>query len=180
MKEIEVKILEVNVKATISKLKKLGAKKIYEGKMDIRYFDTTDRFLKSNGKMVRLRGKGKTVELTVKKKMNQESVKSNQEYEVLVSDFEKMHQILKELGFNELTNENTTKKRVSYAVGNVHFEFDTFQGIPTFLEIEATNKTTLQKWVKKLGYSWKDVKPWAGKDVLAHYGKITQKVARTL
>ena len=64
------------------------------------------------------------------------------------------------------------KKRISYVLGDIRFEIDTYEGIPTFLEIEAPSEEILEEMVLKLGFSMKDTKPWNGKKVWKHYGKI--------
>lgn len=42
------------------------------------------------------------------------------------------------------------KHRISYAIGEVFFEFDNYENIPELLEIEAENGEIIKKWVKKL------------------------------
>jgi adenylate cyclase class 2 len=165
MNEVELKILEVNVDAVVKKLLSIGAKKIFEGDIQARYFDFPDGKLRNAGSVLRLE-----FELAFKKKSSDdESVKSQDETETIVSDIEAMKKILLNLGLIEKIGLN--KHRVSYSLGKVHFEFDTFPGIPTFLEIEAHSIKEAKDWVEKLGFSIKDAKPWSGKEVLKHYGK---------
>ncbi|RMF55698.1 hypothetical protein D6745_01290 [Candidatus Woesearchaeota archaeon] len=59
MNEVEVKILEIDAEKVRKKLEELGAKKVYEGKVDSIIHDFDDERLKSEGLMLRLRSFGK-------------------------------------------------------------------------------------------------------------------------
>ena len=50
MKEIEVKVIEIDKEETVRKLMKLGAMQIYDGEMLSTIYDTTDGKLKGRGK----------------------------------------------------------------------------------------------------------------------------------
>jgi len=169
MQEIEVKILEIDTKKVIAKLKELGARKVFEGQMDVCYYDFKDHSLSDNGKILRLRTKGQKSEFTVKRKMGKAEAKVMEEYEVTVNDFAAMQTILQEIGLKKL--QSATKHRASYALGKIHFEFDTIPGLPTFLEVEAPTMDELKSVIKKIGFTMGDTKPWSGKDVVRHYGK---------
>ena len=100
MMEHEVKILEVNKVQIEKKLKKLGAKKIFSGLLEIYYFDYPGKKLMNNNKVLRLRKQGKkqTV-LTFKIKGNHKECKLMHELETEVSNFKEMYEILILLGF---------------------------------------------------------------------------------
>lgn len=167
MKEIEVKILEIDRKALEKKLRSFGAKKVFDGPVDVRMYDTPNNDFKRRGTVIRLRKKGTYGEFTVKtahKRMAH--AKSAQEYETRV-DFAAMQKILHILGYTE--SWRMKKHRIEYALGNVHFEIDKIPGIPWFLEIEAPSVMALNAWVKKLGYTQKDAKNWWWHEVLAYY-----------
>lgn len=173
MQEIEVKILEIDAPSITRKLESWGAKKVFEGEVNASYFDFSNGRLKDSNIFLRLRKKGSTVELTLKEKVEQEEAKIMQEYEVNLTNFETMQKILYGLGLKEI--KNARKYRVSYLLDQVHFELDTLPGIPTFLEIEAPTLQGVQEYVQKLGFSWKDAKPWSGGDVLKYYEKNKKK-----
>lgn len=42
------------------------------------------------------------------------------------------------------------KHRVSYALDGMEFDFDVYENIPEFLEIEGPDGDTIQAWVEKL------------------------------
>jgi len=169
MIEIEVKILEVDVNEITQKLKKLGAKKVFDGEMDTCIFDYPDRSIWKNNGLFRLRKKGDCTELTFKKKAKTKIVKSAEELEVNVSDFETTRKIIKLLGLKEHTR--VAKHRTSYSLKDAHFELDTYPGIPTFLEIETTSAKKIKEYVNMIGFTMKDTKAWSGRDVFKHYGK---------
>ena len=170
MKEIEIKFLEVNQKMLVARLKKLGAKKEYDGKLDAYFFDYTGNTLKQNNLLLRLRKKSSGCELTLKKKYTSKKAKICDEYEVLVSDENTTLKILELLGL-QITN-HLTKSRVSYMLDGVHFEFDTYPNVPTYLEIETHKVKELPKIVKLLGLDISDAKVWSGNDVLKYYKKF--------
>ncbi len=163
MKEIEVKILEIDVDSVIEKLKSLGAEKEKEVDILAFHYDV-------DGVSLRLRKVGDKVEFTSKKDIESENAKIREELEVEVDDFEKMSEILESIGFIEKIE--LRKKRISYVLEDVRFEIDTYEGIPTFLEIEVPNEEKLFEMVSKLGFSVSDTKPWSWKKVLKHYGKL--------
>lgn len=168
MREIEVKILEINRKAIEQKLRAFGAKKIFDGPVDIRMYDTPDRELKRKEIILRLRKKGTYGELTVKTDFTRTArAKTSLEHETRV-DFDATQKMLKALGYCE--SFRMKKHRIEYAFGKVRFEIDKISGIPWFLEIEAPSEKVLALWVKKLGYAQKDTKSWWWHEVLEHYG----------
>jgi len=139
MDEIEVKILEINVKKTLAKIESLGATKTFEGDLEAIYFDTPDKSLRNTNRILRLRRKGPITELTFKKRMPSTSVKHVKEYETKVTDFENTYKLLIGLGYEE--RRRTSKHRISYKLGEAGIEIDTYLGsdahVPTFLEIET-------------------------------------------
>lgn len=169
MKEIEVKILEVDKEEVIKKLKELGAKKVFDGKIKTSYFDSDDEWLKRDGKVLRLREKGRELKLTIKKGISKEEAKIMEEFEVGLDEFEPIKNILNGLGLKEI--QKIVKHRASYVLGDMHFEFDTHTGIPTFLEIEGPSLEKVKDYVEILGYSMEDTKPWSVWDVLEYYEK---------
>jgi adenylate cyclase, class 2 len=167
MREVEVKFLEVNVDEIVNILQSLGAKKIFEGEVIPSFFDYPDHRLKNEKKLLRLRKKGELVELTFKHKHEKTTAKIADETEVMVTDFYKMKKILEHIGLVEV--KRRPKMRTSYQLGDYHYEFDTYEGLPTFLEIEAKNMHDLHAAVEAIGLSMKEAKAWSGRQVLDHY-----------
>lgn len=171
MKEIEVKILEIDKKKIELKLKKLGAKKIFSGKLVSYFFDTKTNSLKSNDMQLRLRQSKLGTLLTVKQKISQTETKNSNEYEIEVSDFNETKKILSLLGFNQ--KYKLEKNRISYILKDVRFELDKpKEKVPCFIEIEAKDKKTVEKYVKLLGYKMSKTKNLTYRGVLRHYGVL--------
>ena len=102
-----------------------------------------------------------------------EKVKIRKEYEVEVSDFNSTKKVLEGLGLKEWLR--MKKKRISYALGKVKFDFDKYEGeygfIPEFMEIEAKDIDTIYKYAEKLGFKKEECKPWTAKDLKDYYSK---------
>jgi adenylate cyclase class IV len=62
------------------------------------------------------------------------------------------------------------KHRVSYKLDGMEFDFDLYEWIPEFLEIEWPDGETIQNWVKKIGLDWfEQMLGWSRK-LFKHYG----------
>ncbi len=170
MKEIEVKILEINVEEVEEKLKKMGAEKVFEGEVISIYFDFSDKLLEKEDKILRLRQKEDKVILTYKELISQDEAKIMDEYELKVNDFSSMKRIFKSIGLFPLYE--FKKKRTTYELNQIHFEIDKYHDVPAFLEIEAPDLDTIDKMVSELGFSKEKVNSYSIKDVLKYYDKI--------
>jgi len=168
LKEIEVKILEIDIGKTEKKLKGIGAKKVFSGELVNAYFDFPDKKLEKEGKILRLRKKAAKVILTYKKMINREKAKVMDEYELEVQDFELLKKIFKEIGL--LTIYGFKKHRTTYELNKIHFEIDKYSDTPAFLEIEAPDLETINEMVSKLGFSPEEANSYSIKEVLEYYG----------
>jgi adenylate cyclase class 2 len=169
MNEVEVKILEIDATSVEKKLKALGAKKVFDGQLTWTAFDFPDRRLSGGEVLLRLRKEGDKTFLTLKRLLNRDAAKVSDETQITVDDYENMKKILLNLGLVEKKGYPLSKKRVSYVLNDMHFEIDTFPEFPTYLEIESTDTASIKEYVKKLGYSEADAKPWGAREVFAHY-----------
>ncbi|MBN1793112.1 class IV adenylate cyclase [Candidatus Woesearchaeota archaeon] len=169
MEEVEVKFLEINKAEIIGKLESIGAKKVFEGRIVPSFFDYPDDSLRKKDQILRLRKRGDETELAFKQKKQYPEAKVAEETELNVDDFETMRQILLRLGMKEVARK--PKQRISYATEHAHYEIDTYEGLPPYLEVEAESFEDLKKAVERLGFSMKDSKPWSGRQLLKHYDK---------
>lgn len=169
MKEIEVKILEVNKEKLEKRIRDLWGFKIFSGTIITYYFDYDNNQLEKEGKVLRLRDESGKITLTLKEGVSREKAKIMDEYEVRLGDFELMRDLLVRLGLKE--KQKIEKHRTSYVLNEVHIEIDTHPDIPTFIEIEAPSIEELKEYVEKLGFKMEDTKPWSVWDVLEYYGK---------
>lgn len=168
MKEVEVKILEVDKPALVAKLQRLGAKKIFDNDMSTVFFDK-DNQLNRQKKLLRLRSYGAANKITFKHTTEQGETRIAEELEVEVDDFGKAQAFFERLGF--VATKTGTKHRESYRLGNVRFDFDFWPGIPCYLEIESDNSLSVLDACKRLEIPHDRVKNWTGKQLLNHYGK---------
>ncbi len=171
LKEIEVKILEIDEEEVMKKLKGLGAQKVFEGEVSSVYFDFQGKRLEKKGKILRLRKKNNKVILTFKNLISQDKAKIMDEYELTVEDFETMKKMFEEMGLFPLYEFN--KHRTTYKLGKTHFEIDKYPEIPAFLEIEAPDLDTINQFTSEFGFSREEVKSYSIKDVLEYYNKIS-------
>ena len=123
--------------------------------------------------MLRLRKRDGKFELGFKNLVSKEKAKIMEEFQVTVDDFDAMKDVFLNLGLKVILK--FAKHRTSYLLDGVHFEIDTFEGIPALLEIEASNLKVIGKYVKKLGFSMKDAKPWSTDDVINHYKNMKKQ-----
>ena len=171
MKEIEVKVLEIDVEEVEKKLKEMGAEKVFDGELVNIYFDFMDKRLEKEGKIIRLRKKSDKIILTYKKFLKQEEAKIMDETELEIQDIGSMKEIFKEIGLLPLYK--FKKHRETYELNHIHFEIDKYPDIPAFLEIEAPDIKVLYEMVSKLGFSREDVNSYSIKEVLEYYNKLS-------
>jgi adenylate cyclase, class 2 len=174
MDEVEVKILDIDKKKIIAKLKKLGAKKVFEGRINAIIFDTKDDKIWKSGNLLRVRKVGKKAEVVLKEKVEKTDIKHYIEHEITIDNFETALNIFEKLGY--MQKDRLEKNRISYSLGKLHFDIDSYPGIPTFMEVEAHSRKELEKGVKLLGYQMKDTKAWSAWDVAKHYKKDLNKL----
>jgi len=168
--EIEVKILEIDKDDIIKKLNSLGAIKVFDEYMDAIYYKKDGTIDINNA--LRLRREGDKSILTYKKKYNDSNLsKSFFEDEVVVEDFDKMHYILLNLGF-DVYNQNR-KHRISYKIGSTRFEIDDYldkyHHIPVFLEIEVSDENHIKEYFDKLDLNNKNIENFNFFELIKYY-----------
>jgi predicted adenylyl cyclase CyaB len=171
MKELEVKILEVNRIKIEETLASLGAKKVFDGDIQTMFFDFKDGTIIKAKNVLRLRKEQDKTELTYKKVHVTQTVKLAEEYSVDVSNLETMKKILENIGLS--ITENMQKHRVSYTIDHTRFDIDCYAGnygyIPEFMEIEAENIDLIHKYAALLGFKAKDCLPWSTDELIRYY-----------
>lgn len=158
MLEKEIKILEIDKEEIVKKLLEMGAEKSFEGFVHDIYYDFPNdeeakNKMEANGRMFRLRQKGEDHIYTIKNKRKeiakQEGVVAKDEHETPISNIESFAKVLEKYGMQKIREKK--KHRVSYKLENMEFDFDIYENIPEFLEIEGPDGESIQKWVVKLG-----------------------------
>ncbi|GEM_PF-646669 len=170
-KEIEVVIININKQEVIKKLKSLGAKKVFEGELTDYFFDTNDSSLKKQNKYLRLRSyASKKYVLTLKENPISKEFKIRDEYEIEVSNITISKTILKSLGYEE--HKKSKKYRITYEIDNVMFDIQKIKKYPYYLEIECPNKSKIISFVKKLGFTKKDLHNYSSDEIIRQYKKL--------
>ena len=154
MKEIEVKFKVKNFKHIIPKLKKLGARLVWQGLEENIFFDFPAGKLKRQGVMLRLRKWPEHSNLlTLKARTGRRSKKYNvnDEYQIKIDDIKSTKEILKNLGLIEWFYYK--KFRQHWTLGKTAIELDKLRYI-YFVEIEASKKK-INELAKILELDWK-------------------------
>jgi len=167
MKEIEVKILDINVQEVRRKLLDLGAEKVFDGEVHFIVFDFPNETLRKEFKHLRVRKVGNQTELCLKEKGENSKFKTQIETEVTTSNFEDTLSIFQKIGLKIFHDRR--KHRESYKFKNIKFEIDNWEGVPPFLEIEATTEEDVQEYVEKLGFTMEQASDMNGFQVNKHY-----------
>ena len=155
MTEIEVKIRVEDFDEIEEKLAKHDILKITEWEFeDNIVFDFPDKRLKNGKKLFRLRDSAGKVYITFKtpSKDRDEKFKIREEYEVIVSDFEKSKTIIELLGLVKFFRYQ--KQRKTYILKGIHICLDKTP-IGNFIELEG-EKEIIIKMAKLFGKSEKD------------------------
>jgi len=172
MKEIEIKVIEIDRKKVEDDLATQGAVRTFDGGVETWFFDFQDATITRAGNLLRLRRIGEKTDLTFKKFEESQSAKVRDEYEVSISDFETMCLILESLGL--ISTLRMKKHRTSYKLkSGVEVDIDKYAGeyshIPELLEIEGEDLETIYQHAKLLGFQPEDCKPWTTFELIESY-----------
>ena len=177
MKELETRIVDIDVDDIRNKLSSLGAEKVKSEDQVNEIYDFDDgRLLAAKGyarirtTVDRIKGK-ETVFMTTKKMLSQDTFKVMEENEVIVDNREMARKIFTSLGLK--LQESISKYRESYKINDSLVEIDindkSFCPFP-YLEIETTSIEKLEEIVKLLGYTLEDTTSQTIYDILAERG----------
>ena len=183
MKEIEVKILDIDRPAVEARLVELGAELCFDGLLTALFFDFPDGRLGATGSLLRLRREGDRTVLTLKRSMSGREAKVREETEVEASCFDTCRQILLALGMRE--SSRILKYRTGYRLNRreglavsgrerpASIVIDRYIGslahIPEFLEIEAGTVAEVRSIAARLGFPADALRPWGMGQLFAHY-----------
>lgn len=153
-KELEVKILDINVCDMVKRLEEIGAVRIAKEKQT-NYTFKSNKDIISDGSYLRIRKtideNGEKNELTFKKKGNSKILRSYEEYTTNITDIDMTIEILKNLSLEiEYVG---YKDRISYKLDDIRFDIDIWdkKTYPDpYMEIEVTKEKDLQNIIKKL------------------------------
>jgi len=144
MNEVELKFLNINVQEIKEKLKKLGAE-LKSDAITESYSFLAEGFhgFNSDMKYLRIRKINNDVRITYKDPAKSSSMTAREEIEIKVDDYDTAITLLEKLNFKK--NDIFRKHRMHYELGDVHFELDTLDNVPTYLEIETKTEEAMKK-----------------------------------
>ena len=157
-REIEVKVLGIDLKDMEERLMAIGAKLMAREYQINILLDTEDRDIKTSlNSYLRIREtrnllNGKTeTHLTLKRNISKEDVRENIEISSRIEDKKAMIEILEELGYRVIDRGH--KDRVSYTYDRLRFDLDRWDESTypyQYMEIEMDNRQDLDRAMKLL------------------------------
>jgi adenylate cyclase class 2 len=163
MKEMETRIINIDVDFIRNKMKELNAQKVKCENQINKIFDFADKRLLSDKGYARIRivddliNNEKQYYMTTKKMISQEKYKIMEENETLIDNADEGEKIFKSLGL--ICIESIKKYRESYKYKNSLVEIDindkSFCPFP-YIEIETSHEDELLEIIEYLGYSLED------------------------
>jgi len=172
MREIEVKILEIDSQKVQQQLAALGAIQTFSGEMQALFFDDKQRSITHRGDVLRIRREGEAIRMTYKTHVEKEAAKVMDEYEVELTDVDMMTHILEKLGLEQI--KETRKIRIEYTFEEIKIVIDRYLGemsfIPVFMEIEAPTLKDIYTMIEKLSLDKQKIRNWNTYDLIQHYG----------
>ncbi len=157
MKEIEVKILEINVTNLEKKLFSLNANLVFSDVLEAVYFNLPSNFPNAQNMTIRIRKEGNINVLTLKTAKEQvDNIKIREEIETEFENFENLYKILTTLGLTERLH--IKKYRKIYELNNevkfmIDIHLDDLSYIPPLLEIEVKDVSLIEKYVQLLDFN---------------------------
>lgn len=163
MKELEVRIIDINIEDIRKKLFDLNTELVKKENQINNIYDYPKRTLLNNKGYARIRSvedllkNEKRFYMTVKKLVSQEKYKIMDEFETLIDDEVQGKKIFEALGLELI--ESIQKYRESYKFKNSLIEIDindkSFCPFP-YIEIESHDENELEEIVNLLGYNMSD------------------------
>ena len=162
--EIEARLLEINEKEFIDKLKTLNATFVGDWFMTRNVYDFIPA---DDNKWIRLRCDGQKTTLTVKEIVSK-GIDGTKEFEIEVSDFDETNAILNRLGF--FARGTQTNRRIRYILDGVEIDIDFWPLIPTYVEFEAESVDKIKALCKKLNINYDSLTTMSVPEVYDYYG----------
>lgn len=158
MKELEVKILNIDLKEMENKLISLGAILVGKEKQINTLIDSEDNYIENKlDSYLRIREAHHILEnksditFTMKKNINREGIRENLEINIEISDKDSMIYILNDLGYK--VKEEGFKERTSYIFKDARFDLDVWDDKTypdAYMEIEVKTKEQLDEIIEFL------------------------------
>jgi len=174
--EIEVKILNINKPALISRLEELGARSLPVVRMKMWFYDFPDKSLRAEHITCRVRYEGENTVLYSKQKISRDKDKCRKSNEnpVIVSSADEACKFLEGLGM--VLNFYGEKDRLTYILGQDHIDIDHWpRKVPDYVEVEGLSEGLVEHTVTRLGYKMSQTTKKGWGEVLKMYGVDADK-----
>ena len=162
--EIEARVLEIDVKDFIEKMKVNNAEFVGDWLQIRKCYDFTPAKPHS---WIRLRTNGKETTLTIKE-IEKTTIDGTQELEIVVSDFEKTDEILNKLGYTARSVQEN--RRIRYILDGVEVDIDFWPMIPAYVEFEAETEEQIKAIFEKLELDYEKKTTLDVASIYATYG----------
>ena len=168
--EIEIKVLEIDVKKVVTRLRELDAE--FVGLFGQRRF-TYDINPKTENKWIRLRTDGFRTTLCFKS-IESDKIDGTKEVEFEVPDFAAANEFLECIGIP--SKQYQENRRSKYMIDGVEVDIDHWPLIPPYLEIEGQSEQEVMDTIKKLGLEDGKITSLNTQDVYKKYGIDLTKI----
>lgn len=139
--EYEAKFLSVDVAGLQARLTALGATQAFPRTLLTRRIFENGALAK--GQWIRLRDEGTRCTLTLKQVTDATTIDGTTETETEVGDVDAMADILRGIGLREVRYQENYREE--WRLGEVAFDFDTWPGLPTFVEVEGPDEASVRR-----------------------------------
>jgi adenylate cyclase, class 2 len=170
--EYEAKFLSIDVTGLQAKLRALGAAQAFPRRLLTRRIFENGEL--GEGAWIRLRDEGERSTLTLKQVTDPTAIDGTTEIETEVTDLHAVAEILARLGMAEVRYQENYREEWRW--GEVAFDFDTWPGLPTFVEIEGPDEVSVRRAAAAVGLDYSQgrfgsvdeiYKSELGRDILA-------------
>ncbi|NEA67052.1 CYTH domain-containing protein [Streptomyces sp. SID12488] len=181
--EYEAKFLAIDAAGLQAKLTTLGAVQAFPRTLLTRTI--FENSLLDDGAWLRLRDEGTRSTLTLKQVTDATTIDGTTEIETEVADLHAMADILRRVGCVEVRHQENYREE--WRLGEVAFDFDTWPGLPTFLEIEGPDEASVRQAAVLLDLDYSEArfgsvdgiyKSEVDRDILAEHTLLFSRAGR--
>lgn len=148
--EYEAKFLAIDVEAVRDRLRAGGAERVFPKTRFTRLIFENDAV--QGEQWLRLRDEGGRTTLTLKQVSDASHIGGTTEVEIEVSDLGKTAELLKAVGLRQVRYQQNYREE--WQLGEITYDFDTWPGLPTFLEVEGPSEGAVRQAVADLGLDY--------------------------
>lgn len=152
--EYEAKFLAVDAAELQAELAALGGTQAFPRTLLTRRIFESDAL--DGTQWIRLRDEGTRATLTLKQVTDATSIDGTTEIETEVSDLDAAAEILRAVGARQVSYQQNYREE--WTLGEVAFDFDTWPGLPTFVEIEGPDEASVREAAGRLGLDYAEAR----------------------